>query len=389
MKRNLTLSFHSLLTLIVSLLLSPAWAQWVQRADFPGDARLWPSCFAIGDKIYYGGGCTSEPFGYEPVDDFWMFDTGLNSWTQRAPVPNGGIFASASFAIGNKGYVATGGTNSMGSTTNNIWEYDPASDAWTMKAPLPASSRRYSAGFAIGDFGYVVAGQNGTTPLSEVWRYDPASDSWLQMSASGGSGEQSFSFVIGTDAYVGGSYGMLPVWKYNSANDSWLQRADQPFGGVGGGVFGLGGIGYGIGFQSYTYTPATDLWSTVSPPPSSAFDWSKGVTADGNGYVVAGNDSSVWELTGTGVGIEGDLNAPAGLSILPNPTDGCFALQLPHARVRSVAVLDATGRKVLVQPIDNISGTTTIDLSDHEIGLYLVQVGFADGTQAVERVVKE
>ena len=388
MKINYALPFRALFAVIAASLLPTADAQWVQQADFPGTSRLWSSCFSIGDKIYYGVGATSEPGGYEAVDDFWMFDTGSNSWTQRASFPNGGLYASAGFAIGNKGYLATGFT-SAGGTTNNIWEYDPVADTWTIKAPLPGSPRGYSAGFVIGAYGYVAAGQNGSTPLSDLWRYDPAGDSWLQMSPFGGSGEQSFAFVIGTDAYVGGSYGMLPLWKYNSSNDSWLQRADQPVFG-GGAVFALGGIGYAVnGIQSYTYSPATDLWSTVSGPPSSAFGWDRGVTVDGSGYVLPGDDSSVWELTGT-TGINGNRSAMAQLSVFPNPTNGDLVLQLvPQAQARSISILDATSRMVLMQPVPFSSNLISMDLSGHENGVYFLQVRFSDGTQAVQRIVKE
>lgn len=382
------LSVRALAIGIAASLLSSANGQWTQLTDFPGESRLWKSCFAIGDKIYYGVGATSEPGGYEAVDDFWMYDTGTNSWTQRASFPNGGIYASASFAIGNKGYVATGFT-SNGSMTNNIWEYDPIANTWTMKAPLPASPRGYSAGFAIGAYGYVAAGQNGSNPLSDLWRYDPASNGWLEMSPFGGAGEQEFSFVIGSDAYVGGSTGMLPVWKYNSSTDSWLQRANHPA--AIGAVFALEGSGYLISpLESYTYSPANDVWSIISGPPSFGFFGAAGVTVDGSGYVVAGGDSSVWKLTGSSVGFYSNMDAAAELSITPNPTTGSAVLQIPqHMRADVVAVMDATGRAVLQQST-SISGlTTTVDFSTQENGLYFVRVSFTDGSQSIARIVKE
>jgi hypothetical protein len=94
-------------------------------------------------------------------------------------------------------------------------------------------------------------------------------------------------------------------------------------------------------------------------------------------------------VTVSGMGIE-DVDASSGMSLFPNPTSGNFTLRLPaHAQARELYVHDATGRLVLSQPIANASGPVTVDLSGHENGLYLVQVRFADGTRAVERVVKE
>ncbi len=349
-------------------------------------------CFAIGDKIYYGSGLGSNSSGYIVVDDFWMFDSASDTWTQRASFPNGGIYGCVSFAIGGKGYVATGSSSGAGAT-NNLWEYDPVADSWAMKAPLPSSSRHNARGFSIGAFGYVVAGMNGTTPLSEVWRYYPSSDSWLQKNPFGGTpGEQRFSFIIGTDAYIGGQGTMGQLWKYDADNDSWLQRANQPNGEAWGVAFGHGGAGYVVnGMQSYMYAPANDLWSPVSGPSSSVFGWTGAVSVGGSGYVVAGDeDSSVWELTGTGAGLGDGLGTTTRLSVLPNPTAGSFVLQSPlHVRTRSLSLLDATGRLVLSQPIVNSSSSITVDLSDHDNGLYFVQVLFADGTLVVERVVKE
>ncbi len=83
-------------------------------------------------------------------------------------------------------------------------------------------------------------------------------------------------------------------------------------------------------------------------------------------------------------------NESPALFVHPNPTTGTITLQLPlQAGASRLSVLDATGRLVLAQPIANTSGPITVDLSSHESGVYFVQVRFADGTRAVERVVKE
>lgn len=79
-----------------------------------------------------------------------------------------------------------------------------------------------------------------------------------------------------------------------------------------------------------------------------------------------------------------------GMGLWPNPTSGNFTLRVTeHVQARDLAVLDATGRFVLSQPLANASGPVAVDLSGHESGVYFVQVRFVDGTRAVERLVKE
>jgi uncharacterized delta-60 repeat protein len=74
----------------------------------------------------------------------------------------------------------------------------------------------------------------------------------------------------------------------------------------------------------------------------------------------------------------------------PNPTKGIVTLQLPlQNRPSELSILDATGRLVLSQAIGNATSPVTLDLSAHEIGVYFVHVRFADGTRAVEQIVKE
>lgn len=126
-------------------------------------------------------------------------------------------------------------------------------------------------------------------------------------------------------------------------------------------------------------------------------------TTDG-GYVVAGytEGSNDGDVSGNHGGLDAWVvklgPAEVGMAeeevtrftLAPNPTRGNVHIGFASgAKPRSVVLLDAMGRTVLVQPIANTSGTTALDLGGHENGLYFVQVRFADGSRATERVVKE
>ncbi|MBX2972128.1 MAG: T9SS type A sorting domain-containing protein [Flavobacteriales bacterium] len=89
-----------------------------------------------------------------------------------------------------------------------------------------------------------------------------------------------------------------------------------------------------------------------------------------------------------GTGIE--EMAVGGFRVVPNPTHALITLTLAGpGQARYITLLDATGRTVLEQPIANVNGPITMDLSGHDNGLYFVQVAFTGGTRAVQRVVKE
>lgn len=78
------------------------------------------------------------------------------------------------------------------------------------------------------------------------------------------------------------------------------------------------------------------------------------------------------------------------VSIAPNPNNGIFTLNYSaRSKAGSLEIRDVTGGLVLVQPIANMSGPVAVDLSSYQNGLYLVQVLYADGTRARERLVKE
>ncbi len=76
--------------------------------------------------------------------------------------------------------------------------------------------------------------------------------------------------------------------------------------------------------------------------------------------------------------------APAGmLALFPNPTDGPVVCTVPAATVRSIRVIDALGRTVLLEE----QAVNTIDLGGLPSGQYLVEVISTEG-RSVGRVVK-
>lgn len=62
------------------------------------------------------------------------------------------------FAVGTKGYIATGYDAKTSSFLKDCWQYDPATNDWKQMADFPGGGRRYALSFGIGQYGYLGTG---------------------------------------------------------------------------------------------------------------------------------------------------------------------------------------------------------------------------------------
>lgn len=123
-------------------------------------------------------------------------------------------------------------------------------------------------------------------------------------------------------------------------------------------------------------------------------------TTDG-GYIVGGNAASndgdvsgnqgyvdIWVIKSGPDGIGIHERSSPDVALRPNPTTGSVWLTWNGAHVpAAVKVLDICGRVLeVVRP--NGDGQM-LDFGHDKSGVYLVKVLFTDGTQALERVVKD
>ena len=152
--------------------------QWTQNVSLSGAKRRSAVAFVIDGKAYV---CTGVNNGaYE--NDLWAYDPTTNAWTGKRAIANVSSdeydddyadivgTSKVAFVIGSKGYVATGG---QGTTGSSVWEYDPASDLWTGRTGLEASARMEAVGFAIGIHGYIATGRSGSYYFDDLWGFEP------------------------------------------------------------------------------------------------------------------------------------------------------------------------------------------------------------------------
>jgi hypothetical protein len=217
---------------------------WTQIADIGGDARVFATAFAIGNKGYVGTGMANTA-----MEDFWEYDRSTNVWTQKADFGGGIRYGATGLSVGLKGYIGTG--LSTFAYEKDFWEYDPSTDLWTQRADFGGDARVFAGGFVIGEKrAYLGAGHAQNGSQSDFWEYFPALDIWKERASLGNNSNSGHSgfFAIGSKGYAGGN-GQL--WMYDPSADTWIQKADFPgvmYNGVGFSLFEL--FGY-IGVGNY------------------------------------------------------------------------------------------------------------------------------------------
>ena len=304
-------------TLLLFLCLSfPAFAEWIEKTNFGGDARHRATAFSIGSRGYIGLGHVNAVVDIL-YDDFWEYDPGTNSWTQKADFAGGPRYHAVGFSIGNKAYVGTGRMPS-GSYSTDLWEYDPVTNVWTAKANFPGNARRGAVSFVINNKAYVGTGQSTTGNANDFFSYDPATNSWAPMAALPASGRtSSVAFAINNKGYVGtGSVGSgtNDFYEYNPVNNTWIPRASvgptlrQEATGFA--IGGKGYIGTGDDYSSgnnygdmWEFDPGTNTWVQVEDFGGLARRYLVSFTIGTRGYAGTGtngtNFKDFWEYDKT------------------------------------------------------------------------------------------
>jgi N-acetylneuraminic acid mutarotase len=245
----------------------PGTNSWTQKADFAPGLRMHPTGFSIGNYGYVGTG--RDGSGVQQAD-FYRYDPATNTWTAIPPMPATGRRGAVAFAVGGKGYVGTG------SYTSDFYCYDPVMNSWTAIAPYPGGSRISSVAFSIGSKGYVGTGDNGG-PTADFWEYDPALNTWtpraplagLPRMEAAGFGLMGYGYIgTGCDYQSGNNY--QDFWRFDPVNNTWLQVAD--YGGVARrymncfvintrayGIFGTSGTNYNDLWEYGNFNEVNDL----------------------------------------------------------------------------------------------------------------------------------
>ena len=222
---------------------------WTKKANYPAGAVQAAVGFSIGNKGYVGTGANSSA----TLKSFYEYDPASNTWKRLKDFGGQARFYAAGFNIGNKGYIGTG----FESYTNQIllkdfWEFDPGLDTWTQKLDFPGVARAMGVGFAIDNKGYLGTGETKTNWLKDFWQYDQVSGQWDRKADVGNDVYRSGAVGLsnGIKGYIGtGQYHdqvyINDFFEYDPNLDTWTKKDDFT------GTPRRNAVGFSIGQKCY------------------------------------------------------------------------------------------------------------------------------------------
>lgn len=413
-KKPITLFFLTIMLLGLSTASTAQMVKWTAKATKPlvdGSGISRAMCFAIGNKLYVGGGYVADFYN---TKQFYEYDLATDKWTKKADLPGGFKNRSGGigFAIGTKGYIGLGAEDNLSISGSkplaDLWEYDPATDKWTAKASLPDTARDGAGVFVLNNKAYVVGGGNGS---SDLWEYSPSSNTWTEKAPfPGGKIEDAYVFTLGTGAaargYVscGGTYTpgvgyqfYKKTYAYDAATNTWTAKADFPGSPRrDGSAFTMNGkayCGFGVLNSAYSqysdtffaYDPSSDSWSapvknkfpTVARAhaytisfPSFAFiggGWSFGAGGSQSHY------NHFYKVDSTNpLGVSA-ISKNNSMHIYPNPAKEKLTIDIPSTNITQAEVVfyDLLGKQVLKSIW---SKNQALDISVLTKGVYTIEV---------------
>ncbi|WP_372772494.1 Kelch repeat-containing protein [Mangrovibacterium sp.] len=160
----------------------PSSQTWSEKTAIGGSKRSDAVAFVIDEVAYVASGINNGSY----VSDFWKYDASTDSWTKLRSITDADDdddfdddyddivrTNGVAFTSGGKGYIATAGKSSSGTS---VWEYNVSTDLWEEKTSFEGSSRYNAVAFTIDDMGYVTTGQNSGYYFDDIWRFDPNSE---------------------------------------------------------------------------------------------------------------------------------------------------------------------------------------------------------------------
>jgi hypothetical protein len=210
-------------------------ASWqLISSDVPFDPQYIGFSFVIGNKAYFG---YSQYVGSSSHGNTWQYNFTTNNWATTEDFPDYYLDRPAYFTVGNKGYVVGGYKHSTSTNSNKTWEFDPAaSPKWRVRANIPGIGRLGACGFAIGTKGYIVNGKTQTAPFGGYYykallQYNPSTNTWsTKASFPGVERFLTKSFVIDGYGYVGegqnSETNFIDMYKYDPVDNDWVRIPD-------------------------------------------------------------------------------------------------------------------------------------------------------------------
>jgi len=379
---------------------------WQQLTNFPAVERDDGAFFIIGDKAFCGTGFA--PW-FAPLNDFYSFDMNTEIWNTIAALPSGMERQYAcGFSSGSKGFIFGGKGNGL---LNDLWMYDTTLNTWTQKTSLPGQGRSGSTCFVINDTAYIIGGIDSlNVAISQVWAYDILNDNWHQKNnlnfgarwrASSVSQNGKGYLIFGKDE--NGRY-CNELVEYNPLSDSWIQISTFPGNGrtysslnsIASDLYTFAGLdSFGTYLSElWRYNYSSSSWQQLNSIPSKG---RKGGMCFNNNsilYYTTGIDSSntrlneTWKCTNL-TSISEYFRNIWSVRIHPNPVINEFNVELTNihnGRNIEYNISDSYGRIVMSNSTNE--NKIRIDISSFPKGLYFLKMYSNDEFYTI-KVVKD
>ncbi|HIP32040.1 MAG TPA: T9SS type A sorting domain-containing protein [Crocinitomicaceae bacterium] len=366
------MNIKTLLFIAFSLQLSysNAASSWSQLANFGAEARHRGAGLVIGNKVYMGLGHYNGTGVNIIKNDWWQYDPGTNSWSQKANyVGNNGIgnYAVLTFDMGNRGFLGGG---QQGGSFSEFFEYVPSTNTWEGRTPSPTKPQN-TYGFVIGNKGYYVA----TNQLRE---YNSTTDTWTNK------GTTPFTVNAWNSAFAIDGKGYIKInnslWEYKPLTNQWVTRANFPGLATAGSVsFTQNGKGYIVGgfggslsnvnSEVWEFNPATNTWQALSNFLGTSRRFAVGLNLGNRAFLGTGtngtNFNDFWEFDALA-----ELNDASKVDVVcyPNPAVQKVQFKTEEHLGANLLIYNSTGQLISNKRIEN--KTEVFCRENNQAGVY-------------------
>lgn len=288
---------------------------WKQLNGFPGTARASATSFVYQDKAFICLGRSGSRVDF--LKDLWEYNSQTDSWTRKTDFPGTARVKAIGAVIGDKAYVGLGAVAPYaGNQFNDFWEYDINTDTWKQLASFPGKAVNDLFCAVIDDCIYTTEGYTDTQFKPDTYKYDPKTNEWTRLKDCPVKRTGVAGFAIGKDIYVGTGYDIenyKDFYCYHTETDSWNRVADLPAVRVLSKGVTINGQGYVMLGRYWNgslnggkllsdvikYDPSTNDWTRCGDFPGGARQNMEVFSINGKGYIVGGEDdrerkSDVW-----------------------------------------------------------------------------------------------
>lgn len=132
---------------------------------------------------------------------------------------------TASFSIGNTGYIIGGAINNEEILDNQVLTFDAIAKSFSVVRDFPGKPRKQAIGFASGGRGYLLGGKDqNNLNLFELWEYDPTNDQWSKKMNCPFLPYKIFNVASGV--YCASD---VDLYQYFPSTDTWMKKKQLPF----------------------------------------------------------------------------------------------------------------------------------------------------------------